>query len=154
MEKIWTKLKYERKFFMTKKIVLIALLFALSTGCGITAGILYIRNNEKSTAVAEEIKNEYTEFTPNEDFQIKEETYTEPELPENVPVYESEKYVVTLSDTKIIIYKISSDGSMQTIEEKPISPGSIPREDYGKLYSGIIVDTLESAKELVEDYIS
>ena len=70
------------------------------------------------------------------------------------PVFDSEQYVVTLSDTKILIYKISHDGSMQTIEEKAIDTGSIPREDYAKLYSGIIVSTLEEAKQIVEDYIS
>jgi len=140
---------------MSKKIVLFSLLFLLSVACGITAGILYVKNNSDNLAMATEVKPvKQTELPPPIEFQSQEEPEPEAEIPADVPVYESEKYVVTLSDTKILIYKISSDGSMQTVEEKPVSTGSIPREDYQKLYSGIVVDSLESAIELLEDYIS
>ena len=137
-----------------KKIVLVSLLFILSMLCGIFAGIGFIKTENPPLSHAEALPKANAETDidlpslvstpmPREEFTEKE-----------AEVFESEQYVVTLSDTKILIYKIASDGSMQTIEEKAIDTGSIPRDDYHKLYSGIVVATLQEAKSIVEDYIS
>ena len=137
-----------------KKAALISLLFVLSMLCGVLAGISYIKTEAPPISHAEELPYDDLALsaaqTPIISTTLTPEEFTEKEA----EVFESEQYVVTLSDTKILIYKIASDGSMQTIVEKAVDTGSIPREDYHKLYSGIIVPTLEEAKEIVEDYIS
>ncbi len=137
-----------------KKAALISLLFVLSMLCGVLAGISYIKTEAPPISHAEELPYDDLALsaaqTPIISTTPTPEEFTEKEA----EVFESEQYVVTLSDTKILIYKIASDGSMQTIVEKAVDTGSIPREDYHKLYSGIIVPTLEEAKEIVEDYIS
>ena len=139
---------------MNKKVLLISCMFILSMLCGVFAGIAYIKTEtpqiSKAKSQTEDIE-EFYETVPHDDTDITEDI----EFAEkSEAVFESEQYVVTLSDTKILIYKIASDGSMQTIEEKNIDTGSIPMEDYQKLYSGILVPTLEEAKGIVEDYIS
>ncbi len=139
---------------MNKKVLLISGMFILSMLCGIFAGIAYIKTETPQITKAKsqtQYIEEIYETTPEVDTDAdKNDEFAE----KNEAVFESEQYVVTLSDTKILIYKIASDGSMQTIEEKNIDTGSIPMEDYQKLYSGILVPTLEDAKSLVEDYIS
>ena len=139
---------------MNKKVLLISGMFILSMLCGVFAGIAYIKTETPQISkVKSQTKDipEIYEITPQDDTNITEDIeFSE----KNEPVFESEQYVVTLSDTKILIYKIASDGSMQTIEEKNVDTGSIPMEDYQKLYSGILVPTLEEAKGIVEDYIS
>lgn len=139
---------------MSKKVLLISGMFILSMLCGIFAGITYIKTETPQITKAKS-ETEYIEEIYESTPQIDTDTTENNEFVEkNEAVFESEQYVVTLSDTKILIYKIASDGSMQTIEEKNIDTGSIPMEDYQKLYSGILVPTLEEAKGIVEDYIS
>lgn len=138
-----------------KKAAFISLLFVLSMLCGVLAGISYIKTEAPPISHAEELPYDDLALSTTQtpfitDTPAPREEFTQ----EEAEVFESEQYVVTLSDTKILIYKIASDGSMQTIDEKNVDTGSIPREDYHKLYSGIIVPTLEEAKEIVEDYIS
>lgn len=66
----------------------------------------------------------------------------------------TERYMVTLSDNRLFIYKISADGSMQMIEDKEIDSASLRRDDYGTLFKGITFDTLTEARELLEDYVN
>ncbi len=135
---------------MKKNIILLTSLCILSAFCGIISGILFFKTENNNLARAETTNEIENTPLPEITFQNKEEENP----PEEAYVFESEQYVVTLSDTKIIIYKVSHDGSMQTVEEKLVDTGSIPREDYAKLYSGIIVTTLDEAKQIVEDFIS
>ena len=151
MFKVFGKNSYNialRSFRMNKNWFLIIMLFILSATLGVVSGIYFFRTENQNIARAE-----VPEVTTGESEMVLRHEET-PSPTEEVYVFKNEQYVVTLSDTKILIYKIAHDGSMQTVEEKPIDTGSLPREDYAKLYSGIIVETLDAAKEIVEDYIS
>ena len=140
---------------MNFKPILISTLFVIAALLGVLTGMVYVKNNNISPkAYATEHSS-----TAKKDSTLPQETIPvilekETPSPSEAPVFDSEQYVVTMSDTKILIYKIAHDGSMQTIEEKHIDTGSIPRDDYARLYSGIIVATLEEAKQIVEDFIS
>jgi len=141
---------------MNTKVLFVGLLFLLSMLCGIGAGIFYINNNPENFAKAEDFSPSVVESVPEFSQNEPDNSFIAeaPADTENTTVEKKEQYVVTLSDTKIFIYKISVDGSMQTVEERKIDVGAIPSSDYAKLYSGIVTDTLEEAKIIVEDYIS
>ena len=137
---------------MKNKTILTIFLFLLSFLGGTVAGIGYfsLQDTPKTVPMALESAPPMTE---NEFVSTEEETEKAPDK-NTVQVQKSEQYVVSLSDTKITIYKVSADGSMQKVEEKKVDPGSIPSSDYEKLFSGIVVDTLEEAKIILEDYTS
>ena len=137
---------------MKNKTLLTIFLFLLSFLGGTIAGIGYFSMQDAPKTVPMAIESTppvaEREFATNE-----EETEKAPDT-NTVQVQTKEQYVVSLSDTKITIYKVSPDGSMQSVEEKKVDTASIPSSDYEKLFSGIVVNTLEEAKIILEDYTS
>lgn len=126
---------------MKKQYIVLPLIFILSAVAGIAAGFFTVPREtpQKLNINSESVKAESTP-SPTPTFQIEKQ------------VAVTEKYLVTLSDTMLIIYKINSDGSMQLIEEKPINTSSIPETDFEALYKGVTFETLTEARELLEDF--
>ena len=126
---------------MKKQYIVLPLIFILSAVAGIAAGFFTVPK-EKTQISNINIENVKTESTPSPTptFQIEKQ------------VAVTEKYLVTLSDTMLIIYKINSDGSMQLVEEKPINTFAIPETDFEALYKGVTFETLTEARELLEDF--
>lgn len=126
---------------MKKQYIVLPLIFILSAVAGIAAGFFTIpkEKTQISNINTENVKTESTP-SPTPTFQIEKQ------------VAVTEKYLVTLSDTMLIIYKINSDGSMQLVEEKPINTSSIPETDFEVLYKGVTFETLTEARELLEDF--
>ncbi|MBO4897201.1 MAG: hypothetical protein J5590_02750 [Clostridia bacterium] len=128
---------------MTNKGLIVATLFTLSLLMGALTGIAFSEKKRADNfAAGYEIDN-----------KSPEPSFIQTEKPKK-PVAVSEKYMLTLTDTQIMIYKISADGSMQVIDEKPIDKDGLRREDYEKLYKGISFDALSDARETLEDYIN
>lgn len=128
---------------MSKKYLIIVLLFALALLGGVCTGLFV--SSEPGQMAETSAAEEKTALT------VEETPFVEVE-PAVKPV-SSEKYMVTLSDNKLFIYKISSDNLMEIIEEKEIDSNALRREDYGELFRGITVDTLTQAREIAEDYV-
>ncbi len=126
---------------MKKQYIVLPLIFILSAVAGIAAGFFTVpkEKTQISNINTENVKTESTP-SPTPTFQIEKQ------------VAVTEKYLVTLSDTMLIIYKINSDGSMQLVEEKPINTSSIPETDFEVLYKGVTFETLTEARELLEDF--
>ena len=126
---------------MKKQYIVLPLIFILSAVAGIAAGFFTVpkEKTQISNINSENVKTESTP-SPTPTFQIEKQ------------VAVTEKYLVTLSDTMLIIYKINSDGSMQLVEEKPINTSSIPETDFEVLYKGVTFETLTEARELLEDF--
>ena len=126
---------------MKKQYIVLPLIFILSAVAGIAAGFFTVpkEKTQISNINTENVKTESTP-SPTPTFQIEKQ------------VAVTEKYLVTLSDTMLIIYKINSDGSMQLVEEKPINTFAIPETDIEALYKGVTFETLTEARELLEDF--
>ena len=126
---------------MKKQYIVLPLIFILAAVAGIAAGFFTVpkEKTQISNINTENVKTESTP-SPTPTFQIEKQ------------VAVTEKYLVTLSDTMLIIYKINSDGSMQLVEEKPINTSSIPETDFEVLYKGVTFETLTEARELLEDF--
>ena len=126
---------------MKKQYIVLPIIFILSAVAGIAAGFFTVpkEKTQISNINTENVKTESTP-SPTPTFQIEKQ------------VAVTEKYLVTLSDTMLIIYKINSDGSMQLVEEKPINTSSIPETDFEVLYKGVTFETLTEARELLEDF--
>ena len=131
---------------MTRKGWSVVLLFCLALFGGISAGYFTASRSEiTDTVIAEDIEKPQ--------LSAEEETFIVPEESEK-EVAGTERYMVTLSDSRLFIYKISADGSMQLIEDKEIDSASLRREDFTALFKGITFDTLTEARELLEDYVN
>ena len=130
--------------YMSKKALLITLMFLLSILLGVFTGVT-LATKERSEFLAAKAKQR-PEETPAPTFIQTEKPSAEVSVPE--------KYLLTLTDTQIIIYKTNADGSMQIIEQKPIDKEGLRREDFENLYKGITFDTLTEARETLEDYIN
>ena len=128
---------------MSKKHLIIVLLFALALLGGVCTGLLVSSEPEQmaQTSAAEEKTAPTVEEMPFVEIEPAVKTVS------------SEKYMVTLSDNKLFIYKITSDNLMEIIEEKEIDSNALRREDYEELFKGITVDTLTQAREIAEDYV-
>lgn len=132
---------------MKRNTLLIVLLFSLALLSGVCVGLLTATNEEvPPVAVAEEAAQPSPVLRPSPSPEVTLEPQREVSI--------QEKYMVSMTDSKIFIYKISANGDMQIVEEKPINARALPQSDYESLFQGIIVDTLLDAKEMVEDYIS
>lgn len=128
---------------MSNKGLFIILMFSLSLLLGVCTG-MSIATKERA-----ELLSAKADMPPAE---TPAPSFVQTEKPKEVSL--PEKYVLTLTDTEIIIYKSNTDGSMQIIEEKPIDKDGLRIKDYEMLYSGISFDTLSEAREMLEDYIN
>ena len=128
---------------MSNKGLFIMLMFSVSLLLGVCTGMV-LATKERADFLAAK-----AEMPPEE---TPKPTFVLPEQPKEVSL--PEKYILTITDTQIIIYKTNADGSMQTVEEKPIDKDGLRVKDYEKLYSGIEFHTLEEARETLEDYIN
>lgn len=127
---------------MKKQSILFPLIFIFSAAAGVAAGFLTVPKNDTpslSNAENDIVRVESTP-TPSPTFKVEKQ------------VSVSEKYLVSLNDTKLTIYKINTDGSMQLIEEKPVNTSAIPENDFEALYKGVTFNTLTEARELLEDF--
>ncbi|MBQ7718483.1 MAG: BofC C-terminal domain-containing protein [Clostridia bacterium] len=133
---------------MTKKGWSIVLLFFLALSGGIGVGYFTSGGTEDSDIIAAEEYGEQDYGNKYEDFVIPKEENKE------VSSAGKEKYMISLSDNRLFIYKISEDGSMEIIEDKEVDTASLNSDDYGTLFKGIIFDTLTEAREILEDYVN
>lgn len=124
--------------------ILTVLLCTLALVCGVCAGLLSAQNNNDSGVIAEEFK---TQAQPVAEEEKKENFVAQRE------VISSDKYMVCLTDTQFCIYKISADGTSQLVEATDFS-SPIESAELSRFYPGVYVDTLQEARELIEDYIS
>lgn len=125
---------------MKAKSLLTVLLCALALVGGVYAGLIMAeRENGSGGVVAEE--------------KAQEEPQEPAEFVAEKDVSSGDKYMVCLTDTQFCIYKISADGSSQLVEATDFSP-AIKSAELSRFYPGVFVDTLDEARELVEDYIS
>ena len=129
---------------MTKRGLLIVFLFSLSLLLGALTGIA-LANKKRADYMAQN-SYELQKESPKP-------TFIQTEIPKTAAAV-PEKYMLALTDTQIMLYKIGADGSMQVIDEKPIDREGLRREDYEKLYKGITFDTMKAAREALEDYIN
>ena len=129
---------------MSRKGLLITSLFILSMLLGVFTGLHFGKKESADFSSADEIQ--ISRESPAPTFIQTEKPKTEASV--------SEKYMLTLTDTQIMLYKIGSDGGMQVIDEKPIDKNGLRREDFEKLYKGITFDTMSEARETLEDYIN
>ena len=132
---------------MTKKGFSVILALFLTLFGGIIAGyFLSYSSNDSNSIAAEELSESVSEAEDEEPFVLAETQE------KKASAINTEKYLLTLSDNKIFIYKIMSDGSMTEIEEKEVNTSALRREDCGELFKGIIFDTVTQAREVLEDY--
>ena len=144
------KTKSKNRFFsgkgfktMSNKGLFIMLMLSVSLLLGVCTGMV-LGTKERADFLAAKAETPSAE-TPKPTFVL-------PEQPQEVSL--AEKYILTITDTQIIIYKTNADGSMQAIVEKPIDKDGLRTKDYEKLYGGIEFHTLQEARETLEDYIN
>ena len=136
------------EIFMTKKGWSVVILFCLALIAGISIGYFTSGGTANTDIIAAEKYDKHEQDEKENTFVIK------PEADKEVASVNKEKYMVSLSDNRLFIYKISSDGSMEVIENKEVDSASLRSEDYGTLFKGIIFDTLTEAREVLEDYVN
>lgn len=127
---------------MKLRNILTVLLCTLALVCGIGAGLISSQNKNYPEVVAEEIVTT-APITPKKpvEFVVEKE------------VISSDKYMVCLTDIQFCISKISVDGSSQLIEATEFK-SPIESTELSRFYPGVFVETLEEARELIEDYIN
>ena len=124
-----------------------AILLALCCGslAGIAAGFLTSSGNKEAPPSVIKAETVRKEPAPN---NFEEPVITETEASE------TDRYMVSLGDNKLYIYKISPGGSMQIVEEKTVNTDCLRRDDFEALNKGIEVSSLTEARELAEDYVN
>ena len=134
---------------MTKKGLGVIILLFLSLFGGIFAGYMSSFRTEIPNEIsAEDYGGPVTEESVKDPFILTPEPETE------VSATDNEKYMLTLSDSRLFIYRILPDGSMEVIEEKTVNTSSLRRDDYSELFKGIVFDTVTQAREVMEDYVN
>ncbi len=129
-------------------VVLFSVLILLA---GIIMGYITSSRQTKTNMIAAQeppVSEDIQEEKPKEPFLVP----SEPE--KEAAAVNTEKYMVTLSDNRLFIYKIMTDGTMEQVEDKEVDTASLRHDDYGELYKGIIFDTITEAREVMEDYVN
>jgi len=68
---------------------------------------------------------------------------------------EKKQYLISLSDeSNISVYNINADGTTVFLYKKEVDVLNLRQDDYQKLGAGIIVNSEEEVKSLLEDFTS
>ncbi len=113
------------------------------------------KENIKDVLVGVEEKKlkEYVKFNyPG--WKVEKFSEKEVALYKEIDSYCDEHYEIGEENGNIVIYKYDANGKKEVVEKTQFSTTYLPQVDQEQIKAGIVVDSIEKVREILEDYAS
>lgn len=135
-----------------KKAVAYVFVFSISFALGAISGIAISGMNRDGMARA------FIEPQPTKSQKpqtiLSSKTTAEPKESDPEDETDNSRYLLSLSDDNISVYKVLQNGQTEFLYKKTVDSSALRDEDYTRLCSGIMVYSEKEAIEILEDFIS